>query len=225
MTETNTAAPAATGCDRLLDLLAHLCSAEDDPAATADWVLDWLAYPLQNPGAKMYDALVVAGPSGTGKSAFFDAVGSLYGGAHRSIGAHEVESEFNGWALGARFVVVEVESTPVPVVRLKNVIQRNQTTINRKFQAPVVEINRANVVVLCRHIGRAGLGACWNGMRIIQAPPRLDNAFYRAVHAEIATGGIQALGEFLMRRPLGDFRPFTAPPGTRTPAAAAGDAA
>ena len=41
---------------------------------TPRWVLKWLAYPIQHPGAKMRTALVLHGPQGTGKNMFFEAI-------------------------------------------------------------------------------------------------------------------------------------------------------
>ena len=60
-------APRSGSCECLVDLLMYLCGAEDDPGGLADWVLDWLAYPLQNPGAKMQTALLVHGPGALGQ--------------------------------------------------------------------------------------------------------------------------------------------------------------
>src|SRR5690606_19906329 len=56
----------------MLDLLYHLCGrCQGDEAgidAVMQWVLRWLALPLQQPGAKPRSALVFHGPQGTGKN-------------------------------------------------------------------------------------------------------------------------------------------------------------
>jgi putative DNA primase/helicase len=71
--------PRAGRCERLLELLEYLCSNEDDNAAAlCQWVLRWVAYPIQNPGAKMKTALVLHGPQGTGKNLFFEAIMAIY---------------------------------------------------------------------------------------------------------------------------------------------------
>ena len=45
--------PRAGRCERLLELLEYLCSNEDDNAAALyQWVLRWLAYPIQTPAPR-----------------------------------------------------------------------------------------------------------------------------------------------------------------------------
>ena len=51
-----------------------MCAKESDPEALYQWVLRWLAYPIQHPGAKMQTTIVIHGPQGTGKNMFFEAI-------------------------------------------------------------------------------------------------------------------------------------------------------
>lgn len=75
--------PAEGCCADLLHLLYHLISesADTDQGVNEvlNFVLDWLAYPLQHPGAKMATALVFHGPQGTGKNLFFEAYARIFG--------------------------------------------------------------------------------------------------------------------------------------------------
>ena len=67
----------------ILDLVRYLTSrASDDEYECEnimDWLLRWLAYPLQNPGAKLRTAVVMHGDEGAGKNFLFDLVASIFG--------------------------------------------------------------------------------------------------------------------------------------------------
>ena len=43
------------------------------------WLLDWMAYPLQNPAQKLASAVIMHGPQGTGKSTIFQTLAQIYG--------------------------------------------------------------------------------------------------------------------------------------------------
>ena len=60
-------------------------------------VLDWIAYPLQNPGKRNNVALVLFGPHGAGKNAFTEIIAKLYGRyAEANItAAEEITGNFN----------------------------------------------------------------------------------------------------------------------------------
>src|SRR5699024_402581 len=90
--------PKAGKCDKLLDLLRHMCSADKHPEQLYQWVLRWIAYPIQHPGAKMKTALVIHGPQGTGKNMFFEALMQIYGPYGRVIDQNALEDKFNDWA-------------------------------------------------------------------------------------------------------------------------------
>ena len=61
----------------MLELLRHLCAESaqtaDEVDAVVEWVLRWIALPLQQLGTKMQTALRFHGAQGTGKNLFFDA--------------------------------------------------------------------------------------------------------------------------------------------------------
>ena len=75
--------PEDGDCADLTALLVHLVSESADTdkgiTETLNFVLDWLAFPLQNPGAKMATALIFHGPQGTGKNLFFEAYARIFG--------------------------------------------------------------------------------------------------------------------------------------------------
>ncbi|MFP3354887.1 VapE family protein, partial [Pseudoalteromonas sp. SIMBA_153] len=63
---------AAAMCKPITDLLLHLCEGDQ---TIYDWVIRWLAIPLQRPGTKLDTALIFHGEiQGAGKSLFFDRI-------------------------------------------------------------------------------------------------------------------------------------------------------
>lgn len=213
-------APRSGSCECLVELLMYLCGGEDDPGAVTDWVLDWLAYPLQHPGAKMQTALLMHGPEGTGKNTFFGAIGTIYGRYYAPITQVELESQFNGWASGKLFVIGNEVVQRVELYhqqgRLKTMVTEPRWVINEKNLPTRFEDNRANFVFFSNRLDIARLDRNDRRYCVIWTPEPRDEAFYRNVNAEIAAGGIEALHDMLMHRQLGAFGPHTKPPLTRS---------
>ena len=71
-----------------------------------EWFMQWLAYPIQHPGAKLKTAvLVYSRHQGTGKSFIGDIMRGIYGPRHSgSIGSGELQDKFNTWAKDKQFI-------------------------------------------------------------------------------------------------------------------------
>ena len=119
--------PKEGSCVALLDLLQYLCSMEPDTEALYEWILKWLAYPLQNPGAKMATALVIHGPQGTGKSRFFEAVAKIYGRYSVVIGQEALEDKFNADWVSAKLFVIGDEVQARSELKIKGQPRRGET--------------------------------------------------------------------------------------------------
>src|SRR5690606_38275103 len=112
--------PREGSCDKLLALLWHMCGEEKQQRALYDWVLKWLAYPLQHPGAKMKTTIVIHGPQGTGKNMFFDEYMKLYGEYGRVLDQAALEDKFNDWASRKLFLLADEVVARTEVYHLKN---------------------------------------------------------------------------------------------------------
>lgn len=98
----------------------------------------WLAYPIQNPGAKMYSASVIWGPThGTGKSLIGYCMRSIYGKNFKEISDRELQGNFNEWAENRQFImaddVTSGEYKRALMEELKFMITRQDLTINAKY--------------------------------------------------------------------------------------------
>jgi putative DNA primase/helicase len=145
--------PKPGTCTALLDLLMYLCGNEPNREQVYWWLLCWLAYPIQHPGAKMHSAIVVHGPQGTGKSRFFEAYGKIFGPYGRVLGQEALEDKFNAdWAEKKLFILADEVLARQDMFhiknRLKGFITGDTIRVNPKNIAAHNEKNQMNIVFL-----------------------------------------------------------------------------
>jgi putative DNA primase/helicase len=209
-------APPGARCEELLALLQYLCGeAGQDQAPVTDWVLNWLAYPLQHVGAKMATAIVMHGSEGTGKNLFFNAISECYGRYACLITQTQLESAFNGWMSQRLFVVanevISRQELRHHVGRLKNMVTEPRVPIDEKNMPVRWEDNHMNMAFLTNELQALQISPGDRRYMIIRTPDACSQAFYDEVLAEVAAGGSQALHQFLLARDLGDFGAHTKP--------------
>ena len=214
--------PRAGGCETLLELLYHLCSEEHNGQSIYEWILKWLAYPIQHPGAKMKTALVFHGAQGTGKNMFFEAVMAIYGEYGRIIDQAAVEDKFNDWASRKLFLVADEVVARMELFhtknKLKSLITGEWIRINPKNLGAYDERNHVNMVFLSNEPQPVVLERDDRRYCVVYTPAKLDMPFYETVRQEINAGGIEALHDYLLNLDLGDFAPWALPPMTRAKA-------
>lgn len=209
--------PASGGtCDKLLELLQYLCGeAQQDQAPITDWVLRWIAYALQHPGAKMQTAIVMHGPEGAGKNLFWGAVRDMYGEYGSLITQAEIESPYNAWLSQRLFLianeVVSRQELRHHVGRLKNLITEPELPISEKYMPLRYEANHVNIAFLTNELQAMLLGPDDRRNMVIRTPREALPDFYRDVAAELAGGGVGAFHRYLMDFECGDFGAHTKP--------------
>lgn len=212
--------PRSGSCERLLELLEYLCMEEDKPRDVFNWVLSWLAYPIQHPGAKMKTALVLHGPQGVGKNLFFESVMAIYGEYGRIVDQNAVEDKFNDWASKKLFLIADEVVARAELYHTKNKLKSFITSdwirINPKNVTAYNEKNHVNLVFLSNETHPLVLERDDRRYAVIWTPPKLPPDIYKDVKAEIDAGGIEALHDYLLNLDLGEFVPHTMPPMTRS---------
>lgn len=210
--------PKQGECRRLLDLLRHMCAGDSRAEELYQWVLRWLAYPLQHPGAKMKSALVIHGPQGTGKNMFFEVVMGIYGRYGRVIDQSAIEDKFNDWASRKLFLIADEVVARSEMYHVKNKLKHFITgewiRINPKQVAARDERNHVNMVFLSNEVMPVVLEEDDRRHAVIWTPDKLDHAYYQQVLQEIDNGGAAALHDYLLRLDLGGFDVGTLPPMT-----------
>lgn len=210
--------PKAGNCDKLLDLLRYMCSADGAPNTLYGWVLNWLAYPIQRPGAKLKTCLVLHGPQGTGKNLFFEAIMAIYEHYGRVIDQASIEDRFNDWASRKLFLIADEVIARSDIYHVKNklksLITGDWIHINPKGLTGYDERNHLNMVFLSNEAMPLVLEEDDRRHAVIWTPAKQDPEFYRAVLDEIENGGVAALHHYLLHHDTGNFHPGQLPPYT-----------
>lgn len=215
--------PKAGECELLLELLGYLCSVEDNSHEVYQWLLKWLAYPIQNPGAKMQSAVVMHGPQGTGKTLFFKAIGKIYGRYGLTINQAAVENHRNTWLASRLYILAEEVVARQELYQVKNALKDLVTGdtvyVDPKFVNPYEERNHVNIVFLSNEVMPIVLEDDDRRHLVVWTPPLQPDSYYKAVRREMDEGGIAALHAYLLDLDLTGFDPYTKPPMTRAKAA------
>ncbi|PLT21293.1 primase-helicase family protein [Psychrobacter sp. MES7-P7E] len=146
---------AAAMCKPITDLLLHLCEGDQ---AIYDWVIRWLAIPLQRPGTKLDTALIVHGEiQGAGKSLFFDRIMTrIYGDYSVILGQGQLESQYNDWVSNKLYALFEEifsgSDRYSQMGMVKQLITGNTIYINQKFMSGWKQDNYVNAIFLSNNM-------------------------------------------------------------------------
>ncbi len=211
--------PAAGDCSKAIDLLRYLCSAEDNADELFNWVVKWIAYPIQNPGEKMHTALVCHGGQGTGKSILFEAIANIYGEYGILLNQGAIEDKFNSdWSSRKLFVLADEIVARQEMHHIKNqlkgFITGDWVRVNPKNLPAYRERNHMNMVFLSNERQPVVLEGDDRRYCVIWTPPALPEDRYHAVAAELENGGLEALHQFFLDVDLTGFQRWTKPPMT-----------
>lgn len=205
------------------DLLKHLTQEEPEHLP---WLREWSAYPLQHPGEKLHQAVVLEGEQHGGKSLFGVALGELYGGDRpgsyfRAINQQMLHGSFNPFAYKA-FLVLGNEIAPSDkrsaADNLKDMIDRKTVELNRKFQPQIVIRDHANYIFTSNH-GNAIFLEDPDGDRryfVLHVPCRIPKDLAdRVWDLSHTPEGRSALLYYLLQVDVSDFNPHGRAPRTR----------
>ena len=132
----------------------HNLIAEDDYARI---LLDFLAYLVQHPGAKVRWAVLLQGAQGCGKTFLAEAMKAVLGRGHVApIDNEAIRGQWNDWAYGHQLVVVEEvrvagQNRHEIMNRLKPLISNDMICINQRFRDSRNVENSANYVLFTNH--------------------------------------------------------------------------
>ena len=209
----------AKDVEPMLALLDHLCSRCDGTVTSVDevknWVLCWLALPLQKQGAKMATALVFHGPQGTGKNLFFDVVRDMYGRYGVMVGQTEIEEKYNAWISAKQIVVCNEVVSRQELFhnknRLKWMIDAERIPIRSMHTDTRWEANWANLVFLSNEKMPIALEQGDRRHLVVYTPVPEDGKLYDQVRAFLAAGGAAKWMHYLLNYPLDGFHEHTKP--------------
>ncbi len=204
-------------CRTLRSLFSFLCN--HDEAAT-DWLIKWLAYPLQNIGAKMDTAVLLHSTmEGSGKSLLLsDIMGAVYGEYAATVGQSQLESSWTVWQsnklYGVFEEVVSRDQRYNQVGKIKHMVTGKTVRMESKFVNGWEEANHMNAVFLSNEIMPWPIGENDRRMLVVWPKETLGPDEQERVKYELANEGIPALYDYLLSYDLGDFDQRTRPPNT-----------
>ena len=106
--------------------------------ASRKWFEQWLAYPLQHPGTKLFSAAVIWGVAhGSGKTLIGHTMLRIYGTNGKEVKSDNLKKGFNSWAKDTQFVLgdeITGSDKRAEADTLKGMITQQQLTINIKYQ-------------------------------------------------------------------------------------------
>ena len=214
--------PKEGNVDPILDLVRYLTSRAAEHEAECEeimhWLLCWLAYPLQHPGAKLRTAVVMHGDEGAGKNFLFDIMVAIYGKYGSLVGQEELEDKHNDWRSCKLFVVGDEVSSRAELVhnknRLKALITSPTVQINPKNLARREEKNQMNIVFLSNELQPLALDNSDRRYLVVYTPRAKDPEYYLSLGEWRDNGGAEAFYHFLLTYPLDGFHPYSPAPMT-----------
>jgi putative DNA primase/helicase len=211
--------PEQGKCERLLELIEYMCQGEANHREVFKWLICWMAYPLQHPGAKMSSAVIMHGPQGTGKSTIFQTLARIYGDYSTVLNQRGLEDKFNSdWSDSKLFILAEEVVTRADMWHIKNELKELITgewiRVNPKNIAAYRQRNQVNVVFLSNENQPLPIDNDDRRHCVIWTPPQLSEEAYDDVFAELESGGVAAFYHYLLNYDLGDFHPKKRPPMT-----------
>ena len=197
-----------------LDLVKYIASGDVE---FYDWFLKWLAFPLQNPGTKMFTSVLLYSPfQGVGKSFIGYIMGDIYGDNFIAISQEELHGNFNNWAARRQFVLGEEitgSDRRRDADRLKNILTREQVYVNAKYQTEYSLPDCSNFMFTSNHPDSFFLEESDRRVAVheIPNPPQTDR-FYTAIDVWRRNDGPSHLFAYLLDVDVGGFNPKSAAP-------------
>lgn len=201
-------------CQKIIDHLFNLCGQD---RRIYDWVVRWLAYPLQHKGAKMFTSLVFHGiQEGAGKNIVFDVIGRIYGPrCSRTITQTQLQSQFNDWLSGKLFCIADEVISSADKRLLKNLLKTMVTGHTHQIQGKGLpwreEPNLTNFVFLSNELQPLLLDERDRRYMVVYTDQKHQPEYFEELAQEIENGGVEGFYAYLLSYPLGDFKPWTLP--------------
>lgn len=203
--------PAEGDISPFIELLDHLFTDAEEGARK--WFEQWLAYPLQNPGVKMFSSAVIHGVfHGTGKSLLGYTMGEIYGKNFTEIAGQDLHASFNDWAEGKQFIMgddVTGSDKRADADFLKKLITQKELRVNVKYLPAYTVKDCINYFFTANHPDSFFLED--NDRRffiheVVVGP--LGNEFYQRYDAWLKSGGAKYVFNYLLNLDISDFKPF-----------------
>jgi hypothetical protein len=187
------------------------------------WVLDWLAYPVQNPGEKLTSALVFVGPPGVGKSLMAELMRKVYGRRNAlSVDKATLGGAFNGVMAHRQFIVLDElyadsGSAMAFLNKVKKLITDTSIVVNTKGVPEYDATNCANYLITTNYMDSLPMDADDRRFCVVRFEPvePVDQEYWTDfVYWMEEEVGYECWHHYLLQRDLTDFNPSAPAPYT-----------
>lgn len=208
-------------CEPIINLVKFLCEKED---AACQWLLKWLAYPLQHPGAKMNTSvLLCSAVQGSGKSLFFEKIMTrIYGEKYSvTLGQNGLESIYTDWAERKLYCLFEEifnnKSKFGMMGLIKHMITGEKIRIEKKFMSGYSQNNHINCVFLSNEVQPLAIEERDRRFLVLEPNHKLGDDLKKQIEQclEPDSDAISAFYTYLLGLDLTEFTPYTEPPMTK----------
>lgn len=199
-----------------LKLTKYLFS--EEPAAL-EYFYDWCAYPIQNPGTKMFTGVVIHGlAQGTGKTLVGYTLGRIYGENFTEIEDDDLDETF--WAENKQFILgdeITGKDNRQYMNKLKRLITKSAININVKYVPQYTLPNCMNFLFTSQHGDSFFLEDKDRRFLVVEViSDPLPEKFYMEYDKWYKGDGAAHLMQWLLDRKITkDFNPSAAPPRTK----------
>jgi putative DNA primase/helicase len=205
--------PQEGECSTIVRHIFNLCQ---ENLALFEWVIRWLAYPLQNPGAKMRTALVLHGRTeGTGKTKLGQIMRRIYGRYATSVGQPELQRDFNDWMSAKLLILAEEVVSRADRAHhqgmLQNLITNDRVQINTKNMPIREEANHANFIFFSNVQIPMLLNKKDRRYTVIRVEREHPADYFAAIDRELDNGGAEAFLHYLLNFQMDGFNEYTRP--------------
>lgn len=185
------------------------------------WLIQWLAFQFQQPGIKMFSAVVFwSRETSTGKSLFGYIMAELFGHHNFSeISEGELHGNFNHWAARKQFVMgeeIKGSNAQRHADALKSIITRKFVTINTKNTPHYILPDCINYFFTSNHAEAFYLDNTDRRFFVHQLPEKKLSSewVHHTFMPWLKSGGYGAILHWLLNVDLTNFSPTSAAPHT-----------
>jgi len=193
--------------EHVISILAH----EDQ--SSAEYILNWAAWAVQNPDQPAEVALVFKGGQGTGKSTFGGAMRALFG-QHglQVVTPSQFAGRFNAHMRDVCLLFADEAVRPDDKSArgiLKALLTERNLPMEGKGRDIVQMVNYAKVIMASNDewVVPAELDDRRFAVFRVSEARKQNASYFDALNAELRAGGLQAMLHDLLERPLDDWHP------------------
>jgi hypothetical protein len=195
----------------LREHIHEVLAARDDDVDS--YVINWMAWAVQNPDTQSEVALVFLGERGTGKGTLGKALGKIFGQHARHISSSEhLTGRFNAHLRQCCFLFADECFAPQDKAAegmLKRLITEPTLQIEAKGRDPIEEPNRLHVMLASNNdwvVPAGNYERRFVAQRVADTHLQ-DKAWFDPIYKQLRCGGLEAMLFDLLERDLGDWHP------------------